>query len=77
MKSLKGKVVLPLLLIAVIGIGSSFLGLFSLRQLGALGNQIAGEQVPVIITLDAISSNVQKLQQLLLTHSVMDTKEDK
>ncbi|MGN0142900.1 MAG: methyl-accepting chemotaxis protein [Roseburia sp.] len=77
MKSLKTKVVIPLLLLAVIGIGSSFLGLFSLKELGAVGNEIAGEQVPVIITLDAISSNVQQLQQLLLTHSVMDTKEDK
>lgn len=77
MKSLKTKVVIPLLLLAVIGIGSSFLGLISLKQLGAVGNEIAGEQVPVIITLDAISSNVQQLQQLLLTHSVMDTKADK
>lgn len=77
MKSLKTKVIIPLLLIAIIGICSSFSGLIFLKQLGAAGNEIAAQRVPVIITLDAISSNVEQLQQLLLTHSVMDTKEDK
>lgn len=77
MRSLKTKVIVPLLLIALVGICSSFLGLISLRQLGAAGNEIAAQRVPVIITLDAISSNIQQMQQLLLTHSVMDTKEDK
>ena len=68
---------MPLLLIALVGISSSFLGLISLKNLGAAGNEIAAQRVPVIITLDAISSNIQQMQQLLLTHSVMDTKEDK
>lgn len=77
MKSLKIKVIIPLLLLALVGIGSSFVGLVSLQRLGAAGNEIAAERVPVIITLDAISSNIQEMQQLLLTHSVMDTKEDK
>ena len=77
MRSLKTKVIVPLLLIAIVGIGSSFLGLISLKQLGAAGNEIAAQRVPIIITLDAISSNIQQMQQLLLTHSVMDTKEDK
>ena len=54
-----------------------FLGLISLKNLGTAGNEIAAQRVPVIITLDAISSNIQQMQQLLLTHSVMDTKEDK
>lgn len=77
MKSLKTKVIVPLLLIALVGISSSFLGLISLKNLGAAGDEIAVQRVPVIITLDAISSNIQQMQQLLLTHSVMDTKEDK
>ncbi|EOS34324.1 hypothetical protein C804_01572 [Lachnospiraceae bacterium A4] len=77
MRSLKTKVIVPLLFIALVGICSSFLGLISLKQLGAAGNEIAARRVPVIITLDAISSNIQQMQQLLLTHSVMDTKEDK
>lgn len=77
MRSLKTKVIVPLLFIALVGICSSFLGLISLKQLGAAGNEIAAQRVPVIITLDAISSNIQQMQQLLLTHSVMDTKEDK
>lgn len=77
MRSLKIKVIIPLLLLAIIGIGSSFIGLRSLKQLGVVGNEIAAQRVPVIITLDAISANVEQLQQLLLTHSVMDTKEDK
>lgn len=77
MKSLKTKVIVPLLLLAIIGIGSSFIGLRSLKQLGVVGNDIAARKVPIIITLDAISANVEQLQQLLLTHSVMDTKEDK
>ncbi len=54
-----------------------FLGLISLKNLGTAGNEIAAQRVPVIITLDAISSNIQQMQQLLLTHSVMDTKKDK
>lgn len=77
MKSLKTKVIIPLLLLALIGIGSSFWGLTSLKQLGAAGNEIAAQRVPVIIVLDAISANVEQMQQLLLTHSTMDTKEDK
>lgn len=77
MKSLKTKVIIPLLLLALVGIGSSFMGLLSLQRLGASGDEIAAQKVPVIITLDAISSNIQEMQQLLLTHSVMDTKEDK
>lgn len=77
MKSLKSKVIIPLMLLALVGIASSFIGLISLKQLGAAGNEIAAEHVPVIIILDAISSNVEQMQELLLTHSVMDTKEDK
>lgn len=77
MKSLKIKVFIPLVLIAAIGFLTAFVGLTSLKQLGAVGNEIAAERVPVIITLDAISLNIQEMQQLLLTHSVMDTKEDK
>ena len=77
MRSLKTKVIIPLLLVALVGIASSFMWLISLKQLGTAGNEIAAQRVPLIITLDAISSNVQQMQQLLLTHSVMDTKEDK
>lgn len=77
MKSLKIKVIIPLLLLALVGIGSSFMSLFCLQRLGESANEIAAERVPVIITLDAVSSNIQQMQQLLLTHSVMDTKEDK
>lgn len=77
MKSLKIKVFIPLVLIAAIGFLTAFGGLTSLKQLGTVGNEIAAQRVPVIITLDAISLNIQEMQQLLLTHSVMDTKEDK
>lgn len=77
MKNLKMKVIIPLLLLALTGICSSLLGLSCLKQLGSVGSEIASEQVPVIIVLDAISANVEEQQQLLLTHSVMDTKEDK
>lgn len=77
MKNLKMKVIVPLLLLALTGICSSLLGLGCLKQLGAVGSEIASEQVPVIIVLDAISASVEEQQQLLLTHSIMDTKEDK
>lgn len=77
MKSLKAKVIIPLLLLALISISSSLLSLQCLQQLGSIGNEIATQNVPVIITLDAISANVEQLQELLLTHSVMNTKEDK
>lgn len=77
MKKLKMKVIIPLLLLALTGICSSLLGLGCLKQLGSIGSEIASEQVPVIIVLDAISANVEEMQQLLLTHSVMDTKDDK
>ena len=70
MKSLKTKVIIPLLVIAVIGVVSSFWSLSYLKELGAAGNEMAAEHVPTIITLDAISANVEELQQLLLTHSV-------
>lgn len=77
MKSLKTKVIIPMLLLALISISSSFLSMQCLQKLGSIGNEIATKNVPVIITLDAISANVEQLQQLLLTHSVMNTKEDK
>lgn len=77
MKNLKMKVIIPLLLLALAGISSSLLGLSCLKQLGSVSSDIASEQVPVIIVLDAISANVEELQQLLMTHSVMDTKDDK
>lgn len=77
MKNLKMKIIVPLLLLTLTGIGSSFLGLVSLKKLGSIGREIASEQVPVIIVLDSISANVEEMQQLLLTHSIMDTKDEK
>lgn len=77
MKSLKTKVIIPLLMLAIIGIVSSYLALMCLNQLGAASDEIVTKNVPVIIVLDAISANVEQSQQLLLTHSIMSTKEDK
>lgn len=77
MRSLKTKVIIPLLLITLISIMSLYMNLECLQQLGDAGNEIASQNVPVIITLDAISVKVEEMQQLLLTHSVMNTKEDK
>lgn len=69
--------VVPLFLLALIGMLSSVLGLFSLRQLGLVGNEIAAERVPIIIALDSVSAYVEQLQQLLLKHSILDTREEK
>lgn len=77
MKSLKVKVVTPLLILALIGMVSSYIALTCLNQLGAASDEIVSENVPVIIVLDAISAKVEQSQQLLLAHSIMDTKEDK
>lgn len=77
MKSLKSKVVIPLLLLALISMVSSYMGLSCVRYLGEASSEITEKNVPVIIMLDAISANVEQMQELLLTHSVMDTKEDK
>lgn len=77
MKSLKSKVIVPLLLIVAVSIISSFWSMSSLKKLGEAGNEIVTQNVPVIISLDAISANIEELQQLLLSHSIMDTKEDK
>ncbi|MBQ9119344.1 MAG: methyl-accepting chemotaxis protein [Lachnospiraceae bacterium] len=77
MKSLKTKVILPMVLMLVVSILSSLISANGLKQLGEVGDEIATQNVPVIITLDAISANVEQMQELLLTHSIMDTKEDK
>ncbi|MBO5228506.1 MAG: methyl-accepting chemotaxis protein [Lachnospiraceae bacterium] len=77
MKSLKVKVFVPLLLMAILAVASSLVNMVLLRQLGDAGSKMATEEVPVIIVLDSISTNIEKMQQLLLTHSVMNTKEDK
>lgn len=74
---MKVKVVVPLFLLALIGMMSSFFGLLSLRQLGLVGNEIAAERVPIVIALDSISAYVEQLQQQLLTHSILDTREEK
>ncbi len=77
MKKLTTKVMLPFLVVAVIGLICSIAGTSSLRKLGNIGDNIAAEQVPAVLALDSLSAKVQELQQLLLTHSVMDTKEAK
>ena len=77
MKSLKTKVIIPLLLLAIVSAISSYVSLLGLERLGAASSEIATKNVPVIITLDAISANVEQMQELLLTHSVMNTKQDK
>ncbi|MBO5354194.1 MAG: hypothetical protein J6A77_12935 [Lachnospiraceae bacterium] len=75
MKKLTTKVMVPFLVVAMVGIICSIAGTMSLRNLGNIGDTIAAERVPAIIALDSLSAKVQELQQLLLTHSVMDTKE--
>ena len=77
MKKLTTKVMLPFLIVAMIGLICSVAGTSSLKKLGNIGDTIAAEQVPAVLALDALSAKVQELQQLLLTHSVMDTKESK
>ncbi|MDE7300447.1 MAG: methyl-accepting chemotaxis protein [Lachnospiraceae bacterium] len=77
MKSLKSKVIVPLLLIVAVSIVSSFLSMSCLKYLGNAGKGIAAQNVPVIISLDAMSAQLQEMQQLLLNHSIMNTKEDK
>ena len=77
MKKLTTKVMVPFLVVAMVGIICSIAGTMSLRNLGNIGDTIAAERVPAIIALDSLSAKVQELQQLLLTHSVMDTKESK
>lgn len=77
MKKLTTKVMLPFLVVAVIGLICSVAGMASLKKLGNIGDTIAAEQVPAVLALDSLSAKVQELQQLLLTHSVMDTKESK
>ena len=77
MKSLKGKVILPLVLIVVISIISSVCSIISINRVGNAGDEIVKKNVPVIISLDAISANIEEMQQLLLNYSIMTTKEEK
>ena len=77
MKSLRSKVIVPLLLIVVISILSSLFSISSIRRLGAAGDEIVTKDIPVIISLDAIAANIQEMQQLLLNYSIMDTEEEK
>ena len=69
MKSLKGKVILPLVLIVVISIISSVCSIISINRVGNAGDEIVKKNVPVIISLDAISANIEEMQQLLLNYS--------
>ncbi len=73
MKSLRSKVIVPLLLIVVISILSSLFSISSIRRLGAAGDEIVTKDIPVIISLDAIAANIQEMQQLLLNYSIMNT----
>ena len=66
MKSLKGKVILPLVLIVVISIISSVCSIISINRVGNAGDEIVKKNVPVIISLDEISANIEEMQQLLL-----------
>ena len=53
-------------------------GFYCLRRaLGNAGDEIVKKNVPVIISLDAISANIEEMQQLLLNYSIMTTKEEK
>ena len=58
MKSLKSKVIVPLLLIVAVSVISSFLSMACLKRLGNAGNEIAAQNVPVIISLDALSAKL-------------------
>lgn len=77
MKSLKSKVIVPLVLIVAVSILSAFFSLSSIKRLGAAGDEIVTRDIPVIISLDAIAANIQEMQQLLLNYSIMNTKEEK
>lgn len=77
MKSMKAKILIPLLILALAGGLTGFLGTYSLHMLKSASNEISDNHLPVIMTLDYISSNVQELQQLLLTHCIAETEEAK
>lgn len=77
MKSLRSKVIVPLVLIVAVSILSSLFSISSIRRLGAAGDEIVTKDIPVIISLDAIAANIQEMQQLLLNYSIMNTKEEK
>lgn len=77
MKSLRSKVIVPLVLIVAVSILSSIFSISSIKRLGAAGDEIVTEDIPVIISLDAIAANIQEMQQLLLNYSIMNTKEEK
>ncbi len=77
MKSLRSKVIVPLVLIMAVSILSSLFSISSIRRLGAAGDEIVTKDIPVIISLDAIAANIQEMQQLLLNYSIMNTKEEK
>lgn len=77
MKSLKSKVIVPLVLIVAVSILSALFSISSIQRLGTAGDAIVTKDVPVIISLDAIAANIQEMQQLLLNYSIMNTKEEK
>ncbi|MDE7325752.1 MAG: methyl-accepting chemotaxis protein [Lachnospiraceae bacterium] len=77
MKSLKAKVILPLLLIVAVSVISSVCSIISINRVGDAGDEIVTKNIPVIVSLDAISANIEEMQQLLLNYSIMTTKEEK
>lgn len=77
MRSMKVKIFIPLFILAIAGVLTGYLGTYSLQMLKSASNEISDNHLPTIMTLDYISSNVQELQQLLLTHCIAETQEDK
>lgn len=77
MKSMKAKIFIPLFILALVGGLTGILCRRSLTMLKSASNEISDNHLPLIMTLDYISSTVQKLQQLLLTHCIAETPEGK
>lgn len=75
MKSMRIKIIVPLLLMGIIGVAAAFTGIMSLGMLKSVSTEISDVNLPSIMSLDAISTKVQEMQQLLLTYCIAETPE--
>lgn len=77
MKNMRAKLFTPLFILVLAGGLTGILCRYSLNMLKSISNEISDKHLPLIMTVDYISSTVQELQQLLLTHCISETEENK
>lgn len=75
--SIRVKVLLPVIALAILGVICVLLGIVSLSKVNAASTQISGTNLQNITKVDAISADFESLQKLLFQHCMAESASQK